>query len=43
MTQGAAVGDVEKRYVPGTPDYQAVHAHTPGLTPGKSVPYNNWN
>ncbi len=23
MTQGQAVGDLENRYVPGTPDYQA--------------------
>jgi hypothetical protein len=44
MTQGAVVGDVEKRYVPGTPDYAAVRAHLPDLTPGKSVPvYNDWN
>jgi hypothetical protein len=27
LTQGAAVGDVEKRYAPGTPDYQEVRAH----------------
>jgi hypothetical protein len=44
MTQGAAVGDEEKRYVPGNPDYQAVRAHLPDLTLGKSVPvYNDWN
>jgi hypothetical protein len=43
MTQGAAVGDLEKRYVPGTPDYQAVCAHLPGLTPRTPVPvYNDW-
>jgi hypothetical protein len=44
MTQGQAVGDLEKRYVPGTPDYQAVRGHLPDLAPGKSVPlYNDWN
>lgn len=35
MTQGQAVGDLENRYVPGTPDYQAVRAHLPDLMPGK--------
>jgi len=44
MMQGAAVGDVEKRYVPGTSNYQTVRSHLPGLAPGKSVPvYNDWN
>jgi hypothetical protein len=41
MTQGQAVGDLENRYVPGTPDYQAVRAHLPDLMPGKSVPVYN--
>ena len=40
----AVVGDVEKRYVPGTLDYHAARAHVPDLTAGKSVPvYNDWN
>ena len=44
MTHGTAVGDAMWRYVPGTPDYQAVRAHLPDLAPGKSVPvYNDWN
>lgn len=44
MTQGPAVGDMEKRYVPGTSDYEAVRAHLPDLAPGKSVSvYNDWN
>lgn len=43
MAQGSAVGEAQKRYAPGTPDYQEVRAHLSDLAPGKWVPvYNDW-